>query len=100
MVLDHMPINKINKVNHEFTIATNSNPATAYIWIETYDESRLKLVASTFGISEAVKRSEAKIGLEQHFLFKALKKGKTEISIDLAGPDLKTIKKKKYLTLI
>ena len=77
------------KVNHEFIIATSSNPPTGYMWRETFDENILELTASSFEISEAVKRGEAKVGLEQHFRFKALKKGKTQIRIDLGGPDPK-----------
>lgn len=83
------------RVNHEFIIATGSNPATGYMWREDYDESMLELVASTFEVSEAVKRGEAEVGLEQHFRFKALKKGKTELNINLVGPSLKWIKQRK-----
>jgi len=83
------------KVNHEFIIATPSNPATGYMWRETYDESMLELVVSTFEVSEAVKKGEAEVGLEQHLRFKALKKGKTEVLIDLLGPDLKHSKGQK-----
>ncbi len=71
------------KANHEFIIATTSNPVTGYMWRETYDESLLELTASSFEVSEAVKRGEAKVGLEQHFHFKALQKAKTQIRIDL-----------------
>ena len=87
------------RVKQEFIIATESNPPTGYMWRETYNESMLELTASTFEISEAVKRGEAEIGLEQHFQFKALKKGKTEILIDLAGPDLKSVKKRKAFSV-
>jgi len=89
----------IVRVKQEFIIATASNPPTGYMWRETYDESMLELTASTFEISEAVKRGEAEIGLEQHFRFKALKKGKTEARIDLAGPDLKSIKERKAFSV-
>ena len=89
----------IVRVKQEFIIATASNPPTGYMWRETYDESMLELMASTFEISEAVKRGEAEIGLEQHFRFKALKKGKTEARIDLAGPDLKSIKERKAFSV-
>lgn len=77
------------RTNHEFIIATATNPPTGYMWRETFDENMLELTASTIEASEAVKQGEAKIGLEQHFRFKALKQGKTEIRIDLAGPDPK-----------
>ena len=87
------------RVKQEFIIATGSNPPTGYMWRETYNESMLELTASTFEISEAVKRGEAEIGLEQHFQFKALKKGKTEIRIDLAGPSLKYVKERKAFSV-
>ena len=77
------------KANHEFIIATSTNPPTGYMWRETFDENMLELTASTVELSEAVKRGEAEIGLEQHFRFKALKEGQTQIRIDLAGPDPK-----------
>lgn len=77
------------KVNHEFIIATSTNPPTGYMWRETFDENMVELTVSKIELSEAVKRGEAEIGLEQHFRFKALKKGKTQIRIDLGGPDPK-----------
>ena len=89
----------IVRVKQEFIIATGSNPSTGYMWRDSYDESMLELVASTFEISEATKRGEAEVGLEQHFRYKALKKGKTEARIDLAGPDLKFIKARKVFSV-
>ena len=74
------------KTNHEFIIATSTNPPTGYMWRETFDENMMELTVSKIELSEAVKRGEAKVGLEQHFHFKALKKGKTQIRIDLGGP--------------
>jgi len=87
------------RVNQEFIIATSSNPPTGFMWREDYDESMFELVTSTFEVSEAVKKGEAEIGLEQHFRFKALKKGETEITINLAGPDLTWITDKKAFSV-
>jgi len=85
------------KVNHEFIVATSSNPATGYMWREGYhDKSMVELVVCTFEVSEAVKQGKAKIGLEQHFRFKALKKGKTEIAIEEQSPSLVTIRQKVF----
>ena len=52
-------------VNHEFIIATASNPSTGYMWRETHDENILEDVASTFEVNEAVKRGETEVGLER-----------------------------------
>ena len=87
------------KVNHEFIIATSTNPPTGFMWREKFDEGMFELVISTVEVSEAVKKGEAAIGLEQHFRFKTLKRGKTEITILLAGPDLTWVKNKKVFTV-
>ena len=85
------------KVNHEFIIATGSNPASGYMWRDGYhDESMVELVVCTFEVSEAVKQGKAKIGLEQHFRFKALKKGKTEITIEEQSPGLAIMREKVF----
>lgn len=82
------------KINQEFIIAARSNPTAGYLWRETYDKNILELTASTFETSEAVKRGEAEIGLEQHFRFKALKKGKTQINIDLGAAPKLSVKRR------
>ena len=87
------------KVNREFIIATGTNPPTGYMWRENYDEAMFELVSSTVEVSEAVKKGEAEIGLEQHFRFKARGRGKTEIAILLVGPDTKFVKSKKTFTV-
>ena len=87
------------KVRHEFIIATSSNPSTGYMWREEFDENMLELKQSIFEISEAVKRGEAQVGLEQHFHFKALKKGTTEVEINLLGPSLQWITEQKKFTV-
>ena len=59
------------------------------MWTATVDESMLELLSSTVESSEAVKRGEAELGLEQHFRCRALKKGTTEVQLNLRGPDIK-----------
>ena len=76
------------KVNQEFVIATETSPPTGYMWTTTVDESMLELISSTVETSEAVKRGEASLGLEQHFRFRALNKGVAEVQLDLRGPDV------------
>ena len=65
-------------VNQEFTLARKFNLSSGYIWREDYDESMLELVESTI---EADEQEDAKIILSQVFRFKALKKGKTEVTL-------------------
>jgi len=77
------------KVNQEFIIATETSPPTGYMWTATVDESMLELISSTVEVSEAVKRGKAEVGIEQHFRCRALKKGTTDVQLNLRGPDVK-----------
>lgn len=86
------PINV--KVNQEFTIAVASNPASAYMWREEFDEKFFEIVSSTFEINEAARGTEAM--LEQHFRFKARRKGQTEVELQLKSPDLRTVRDKEF----
>ena len=67
-------------VNQQFVIALGSNPgSTGYSWQESYDETMLKLV-------EYIYKEEAKGGLVgaggvEYFRFKAVKTGRTEITM-------------------
>jgi predicted secreted protein len=79
------------KVKQEFIVATETNPPSGYMWTAIVDESMLELISSTVETSEAVKRGEAEVGLEQHFRCRALKKGTTEVQLNLRGPDVKFI---------
>ncbi len=71
------------KAGREFILATPTNPASVFMWRESYDSSRLELVQATYDINEAARDAGAQLYLEQHFRFKALKKGSTEITIAL-----------------
>lgn len=65
-------------VNQEFTLTREFDLNSGFIWRETYDEKMLELLDSTI---DTEKRDETKIILFQVFRFKALKKGKTEITL-------------------
>ncbi len=77
------------KVNREFIIATTTNPPTGYMWTATVDESMLELVSSTVEARRVEIKGEEKAILEQHFRCRALKRGDTEVQLDLRGPDIK-----------
>ncbi len=78
------------KVGQEFTVAVVSNPATAYMWREEFDKKFLEVVSATFEINEEKRGTEAM--LEQHYRFKALKKGQTTVRLNLNGPDMRTVR--------
>jgi len=67
--------------NQEFIIALGSNPTTGYVWQESYDESTLELVEKTYEPTEADEQDTAGAGGTDYFRFKALKTGKTEITL-------------------
>ena len=68
-------------VNQEFVITLDSNPTTGYSWQETYDETALELVEKTYKPGEQAKQGAVGAGGTEHFQFKALKKGETEITM-------------------
>ena len=65
-------------VNQEFTITRQFDLNSGFIWRESYDEKMLEVVESTI---DTEKRDDTQIILLQVFRFKALKKGKTEITL-------------------
>jgi len=77
------------KVNQEFIIATETSPPTGYMWIATVDENMLELLSSTLESNKIEILGEEKTTLEQHFRCRALKKGTTEVQLNLRGPDVK-----------
>ena len=79
------------KVNREFIIAVTTNPPTGYMWTATVDESMLEMVSSTVKARRVEIQGEERVILEQHFRCRALKKGDTEVQLDLRGPDIKHI---------
>ncbi len=68
-------------VNQEFIIALDSNPTTGYNWEASYDESILKLVDSKYEMGKQAQAGLVGAGGTQYFQFKALKTGKTEITV-------------------
>lgn len=76
---DVEPVETISTgVNQEFTITREFDLNSGFIWRESYNESMLEVVESTI---DTEKRDDTKIVLFQVFRFKALKKGKTEITL-------------------
>ncbi len=67
-------------VNQEFVIALDSNPTTGYGWEADYDESMLSLVEDKYSPDEKAKGLVG-AGGTQYYQFKALKTGKTEITL-------------------
>ena len=68
-------------VNQEFVIALDSNPTTGYDWEESYDNNMLSLVEKEYSPDE---KAPGLVGAggTQYFRFKALKAGKTEITVN------------------
>jgi len=76
---DIEPVETISTgVNQEFTITRQFDLNSGFIWRETYDEKMLELLKNTI---DTEKRDDTQIILLQVFRFKALKKGKTEITL-------------------
>ena len=67
-------------VNQEFIIALDSNPTTGYNWEESYDDSMLSLPEKEYKPDEKA-AGLVGAGGTQYFRFKALKTGKTEITV-------------------
>ena len=72
-------------IDEQFTIALEANPTTGYEWRATFDESLLKLVESKF---EPCKQAEGMVGVggKQYFTFRALKPGKTSVTLTYQRP--------------
>ena len=67
-------------VNQQFVIALGSNPTTDYSWQASYDEAMLELVGGESTYKEA-KSGLVGAGGVEYFRFKALKSGRTEITL-------------------
>ena len=72
--------------NQEFIIALGSNPTTGYSWQESYDEAVLELAKKTYEPGEKAKQGAVGAGGVEYFRFKALKTGKTEITLVYKRP--------------
>lgn len=75
----------ITGVNHEFVIALDSNPSTGYNWEESHHDNMLGLVQKKYNPDE---KAPGLVGAggTQYFRFKALKRGKTEITLTYKRP--------------
>lgn len=64
--------------NSEFIIALESNPTTGYTWEVEYDETHLELLSQEY---KAEEHEEGMVGVggTDHFRFKALQGGNSEI---------------------
>jgi len=75
------------KVNKEFNITLESNPSTGYQWFQDVNSSFLKIISSQYCPPEDM--NESNITGEpgtQIFTFKAVKTGKTDITMKYARP--------------
>jgi len=68
-------------VNQEFVIALGANPTTGYDWEVSLDETILELVEKTYKLPEEAEHEVVGAGGVDYFRFKALKAGKTEITV-------------------
>mgnify|MGYP000392009298 CR=1 FL=1 len=73
-------------VNQEFVIGLDSNPTTGYSWQESYDETMLELVGSTYKPGEKAEQGVVGAGGVEYFRFKALKTGETEVTLVYKRP--------------
>ena len=86
-------------VNKEFVIALDSNPTTGYSWQENYEESMLELVEKTYKQGETAEQDVVGAGGVEHFRFKALKAGRTEITMDYKRPWEEEVLEQKVFTI-
>jgi inhibitor of cysteine peptidase len=68
-------------VGGEFTIALESNPTTGYTWEEGHDAAMLTLVDDRYEAGQKAKEGLVGAGGTHYFKYKALKSGKTEITL-------------------
>ena len=84
------------RLNQEFIIALDSNPTTGYDWEESHDNSILSLMGKEYKVGE---KAPGLVGAggTQYFRFKALKTGKTEITLTYKRPwEEKTLEQKTF----
>jgi len=86
-------------VDQEFVIALGSNPTTGYGWQESYDEGMLRLVEKKYKPGEEAEESAVGAGGVEYFRFKALKMGKTEITLVYKRPGEEEFREQKVFTI-
>lgn len=73
-------------IDQEFTIALDSNPTTGYSWQESHDDTVLKMVEQKYEQGGQSKQGLVGTGGVDSFRFKALKSGKTQITMTYKRP--------------
>ena len=73
-------------VSQEFVIALGSNPTTGYGWQESHDKNILELMEKTYKPDKEAKQGIVGAGGIEYFRFKALKRGKAEITLVYKRP--------------
>jgi inhibitor of cysteine peptidase len=69
------------EVNQQFVIALGSNRTTGYSWQESYDGTMLELVGGQSTYKEEAKQGLLGGGGVEYFRFKAVKIGRTQITL-------------------
>lgn len=71
------------KNGEQFSVVLESNPTTGYQWSAQYDKEIIKLIDDKY---EPLNKNQQIVGApgKQMFVFKALKKGKTELKFEYA----------------
>jgi inhibitor of cysteine peptidase len=72
------------EVNQQFVIALGSNPTTGYSWQASYNETMLELVENVY--KEEAEEGLVGAGGVEYFRFKALKIGRTPITLVYKQP--------------
>ena len=85
--------------DQEFIIALGSNPTTGYSWQENYDHAMLELMEKTYELGEGAKQGMVGAGGVEHFRFKALKEGKTEVELVYKRPWEEGVAERKVFTV-
>ncbi len=81
---------KVVKVNKEFRVILKSNPTTGYSWTAKFDPNYAQLINSKY-IPYKTKPGIVGSGGIQIFTFKAIKPGKTQITMEYQRPWAETV---------
>ena len=84
-------------VNQQFVIALGSNRTTGYSWQESYDGTMIELVEKIY--KEEAKQGVVGAGGVEYFRFKAVKTGRTEITLVYQRPWEEEILNQKVFTI-
>ena len=73
-------------IDQEFIIALGSNPTTGYSWQPDFDQAIIALVESKYEPGKKASEGVVGAGGVEHFRFKTLKTGETEITLVYKRP--------------